>query len=131
MKRLLPLLALLLACDAFAENWERYARNREATRYYDTVRRVAMSGMAIIWDLHDLAAEASEQGKSYRSVLYPTEFNCRHLRKRVLSVLKMDGRMGSGAVVSENTMVGEWIDVPTSTPEAELMRIACSTEAGG
>lgn len=128
MKRLLPLLALLLACDAFAENWERYARNREATLYYDTVRRVAMSGMAIIWDLHDLAAEASEQGKAYRSVLYPTEYNCRHLRKRVLSVLKMDGRMGSGAVVSEETLVGDWRDVQPSGPEAELMRIACSTE---
>ena len=131
MKRLLPLLGLLLACDAMAESWERYARNREATLYYDRVRRVAMSGMAIIWDLHDLATEASEQGKPYRSVLYPTEYNCRHLRKRVLSVMKMEGRMGSGAVVMENTMVGEWRDVQPATPEDELMRIACSSEAGG
>ncbi len=126
MKRLLPLMCLLLACNANAENWSRYAGSRDATMYYDTVRRVVMSGMAIVWDLHDLATEASEQGKSYRSVLYPTEYNCRHLRKRVLSVIKMGGRMGSGELVAEETVVGEWRDVMPSSAEENLMVLACA-----
>lgn len=129
MKRLptlLTLLALLIATDAAAEQWEKYARSREETRYYDPVRRVAMSGMAIVWDLHDLANEAAEQGQPYLSVLYPTEYNCRHLRKRVLSVHKMAGRMGSGATVSEDTMVGDWRDVISGTPEEKLMNLACA-----
>ncbi len=126
MKRLLLLMCLLLASNAHAENWSRYAGSRDATLYYDTVRRVVMSGMAIVWDLHDLAAEASEHGKSYRSVLYPTEYNCRHLRKRVLSVIKMDGRMGSGAVVAEETTVGAWRDVMPSSAEEDLLVLACA-----
>lgn len=126
MKRLLPLMCLLLACNAYAENWSRYAVNRDATRYYDTVRRVVMSGMAIVWDLHDLATEVSEQGKSYRSVLYPTEYNCRHLRKRVLSVIKMGGRMGSGEMVAEETVVGDWRDVLPSSADEDLMVLACA-----
>ncbi len=127
MRRCLPLLVLmLLASPAHAENWTRYARDRDATLYYDTVRRVVMSGMAIVWDLHDLAIEGNEQGKAYRSVLYPTEYNCRHERKRVLSVLKMQGRMGSGETVAEHTVVGDWRDVQAATPEAELMRLACA-----
>jgi len=128
MKRLLPLLFLLLACNAFAENWAPYGRSREATLYYDTVRRIAMSGAAIIWDLHDLVTERSEQGKSYRSVLYPTEYNCRYQRKRVLSAIKMAGRMGSGDMVSEESLVGDWHDVQPSSAEDDLMWIACSTE---
>ncbi len=128
MKRLLPWLCLLLACDASADNWARYARSSDATLYYDTVRRVAMSGTAIIWDLHDLAMGADEQGKAYRSVLYPTEFNCRYQRMRVLSVNKMDGRMGKGQLVAEDSMVGEWRDVPPSSHLEDLMWIACSTD---
>lgn len=126
MKRLLPLMCLLLACHAHAENWSRYAGNRDATRYYDTVRRVVMSGMAIVWDLHDLATEASEKGKSYRSVLYPTEYNCRHLRKRVLSVIKMGGSMGSGEMVAEETVVGDWRDVVPYSADEDLMVLACA-----
>ncbi len=126
MKRLLTLMALLIATDAAAERWEHYSRSQEATRYYDPVRRVAMSGMAIVWDLHDLTSEAAEQGRPYLSVLYPTEYNCRHLRTRVLSVHKMAGRMGSGAQVSEDTVVGDWRDVIPGTPEEKLMNIACA-----
>ncbi len=48
MRRLLPLLLLLLVSQAQAENWTRYARDRDATLYYDTVRRVVMSGMAVV-----------------------------------------------------------------------------------
>ncbi len=124
-KLLLSLLGLLLMSDALAAHWQAYARNREGGRYYDPTRRISMSGSAIVWDLHDLPEGVSEQGKVVRSVLYPTEVNCRQHRMRVLSVLKMDGPMGGGALVHENTLVGDWREIMAGTPEERLMDLAC------
>ncbi len=128
MKKLFALGALLLASSSFAQSWEHYARTEGENRYFDPVRMVVMSGIAFIWDMHDLHAEGSEGGKAYRSVLYPTEYNCRFERKRVLSVLKMTDKMGRGASVAENTLVGQWIDVQPGTPDSRLMKAACDAQ---
>lgn len=125
MKKLLALGALLFASSSFAQSWEHYARTEGENRYFDPVRMVVMSGIAFIWDMHDLHAEGSEGGKVYRSVLYPTEYNCRFERKRVLSVLKMADRMGRGESIAENTLVGHWVDVEPGTPDSRLMKAAC------
>lgn len=134
MKKLL-VLALLFASisaqggnpsDAHTPTWERYAQSGEEVRYYDKFRRVIMSGMAFVWDMHELPAEAVEDGKTYRSVLYPTEYNCRQVKKRVLSSHKMSGSMGAGESVAENTTVGAWTDVLPGTPDDRLMVAACS-----
>ncbi len=128
MKKLLALGALLFASSSFAQSWEHYARTEGENRYFDPVRMVVMSGIAFIWDMHDLHAEGSEGGKVYRSVLYPTEYNCRFERKRVLSVLKMADRMGRGESIAENTLVGQWVDVEPGTPDGRLMKAACDAK---
>ncbi len=128
MKKFLALGACLLASSALAQTWEQYARTEVESRYFDPYRMVQMSGIAFIWDLHDLHAEGNEQGKVYRSVLYPTEYNCRRERKRVLSVHKMAGKMGAGESVVEHTLVGHWVDVQPGTPDSRLMKAACESQ---
>lgn len=128
MKNLFAAGVLLCASSAFAQSWEPYANTDAENRYYDPVRMVVMSGIAFIWDLHDLHVESTEQGRVYRSVLYPTEYNCRVEKKRVLSVLKMAERMGRGQSVAENTLVGHWIDVQPGTPDSRLMKAACDAK---
>ncbi len=128
MKKLVVLGACLLASSAFAERWEPYASTDRESRYFDPVRMVQMSGIAFIWDLHDLHAEGNEQGKVYRSVLYPTEYNCRGEKKRVLSTHKMSDKMGRGDSVAEHTLVGHWIDVQPGTPDSRLMKAACEAQ---
>ena len=130
MKKLLALGILLSAAasSAFAQSWEHYANTEAENRYYDPYRMVVMSGVAFIWDLHDLHAEVNEQGKVYRSVLYPTEYNCRVEKKRVLSSHKMADKMGRGDTVAEHTLVGQWIDVAPGTPDSRLMKAACSAQ---
>ncbi len=120
--------ALLLASSSFAQSWERYANTENEIRYFDPYRMVVMSGMAFIWDLHDLHAEGSEQGRVYRSVLYPTEYNCRGEKKRVLSVHKMADKMGMGESVAEHTLVGHWTEVQPDTPDGRLMKAACNAK---
>lgn len=126
MKKLLLLILLSFASLTQAQTWERYAHSGDATQYYDKFRRVLMSGMAFVWDLHDLRSESSADGKSYRSVLYPTEVNCRTLQKRALSTHKMSGPMGSGDTVVEESLVGPWVDVQPGTADDRLMVAACS-----
>ncbi len=128
MKKLFAAAALLLASSAYAQSWEPYAKTDGEIRYYDPVRMVVMSGIAFIWDLHDLHVATDEQGKQYRSVLYPTEYNCRGEKKRVLSVHKMTDRMGQGESVAEHTLVGRWIDVQPGTPDSRLMKAACDAK---
>ncbi len=120
--------ALLMASSVHAQSWEPYANTDGEKRYYDPVRMVVMSGIAFIWDLHDLHAENAEQGKVYRSVLYPTEYNCRVEKKRVLSVHKMAERMGQGECIAEHTLVGHWVDVKPGTPDSHLMKAACDAK---
>lgn len=128
MKRWLGLTALLIASSSFAQSWTHYAKTDGENRYFDPYRMVVMSGVAFIWDLHDLHTEASEQGKVYRSVLYPTEYNCRGEKKRVLSAHKMTEKMGQGDSIAESTLVGHWIDVEPDTPDSRLMKAACNAQ---
>lgn len=130
MKKLLALGLLLSAAvpSSFAQSWEPYAKTETENRYFDPYRMVVMSGMAFIWDLHDLHAEGSEQGQVYRSVLYPTEYNCRSEKKRVLSTHKMADKMGRGETIAEHTLVGQWLDVEPGTPDNRLMKAACSAQ---
>lgn len=126
MKKLLALGIWLFVPASFAQTWENYANTDGESRYYDPYRRVMMSGIAFIWDLHDLKAEASEGGQVYRSVLYPTEYNCRSAKKRVLSTHKMADKMGRGELVAETTQTGYWIDVQPDMPDSRLMFAACN-----
>lgn len=126
MKKLFALILLCAASLAHAQTWERYAQSGDATQYFDKFRRVVMSGMGFVWDLHDLRSESTEAGKTWRSVLYPTEYNCRAVKKRVLSAQKMSGPMGSGETVAEDTTVGPWVDVQPGTADDRLMVAACS-----
>ncbi len=128
MKTIFAASALLFASSGFAQGWQPYANTDAENRYYDPVRMVVMSGVAFIWDLHDLHAESSEQGKVYRSVLYPTEYNCRSEKKRVLSVHKMAEKMGQGESVAESTLVSRWIDVKPGTPDSHLIKAACDAK---
>lgn len=129
MKKWLFLCAFLIATPALAENWVQYAQTNQVSRYYDKLRMVNMSGNAFIWDLHDLQSPvADSSGKTYQSVLLPTEFSCRKHQRRILSTHKMSDRMGAGTLVMEQNMVGEWVDVAPQTPDDQLMRAVCESQ---
>jgi hypothetical protein len=129
MKKWICLCLCLSAVPALANSWVRYAQNDDAFRYYDKLRMVNMSGTAYIWDMQDLKNPATDaSGQSYRSVLYPTEFSCRKHLRRVLSTHKMSGGMGEGFLVSEQTAVGQWLEVMPDTPDDELMKAVCNSQ---
>ena len=128
MKKWLFLIVCLIAAPAFAEPWVRYAQESDSARYFDKGRMVNMSGTAFIWDLHDFGTAVTDaSGKSYRSVLYPTEFSCRKQQRRLLSVHKMSAAMGAGALVAEHTVVGAWVDVVPQSADDELMKAVCES----
>lgn len=129
MKKWICLCLSLSVVPAFANNWVRYAQNDDFIRYYDKLRMINMSGTAYIWDLQDLKSPLTDAaGQSYRSVLYPTEFSCRKQLRRVLSTRKMSGGMGEGSLVSEQTLVGPWVEVLPNSPDDELMKAVCESQ---
>jgi hypothetical protein len=129
MKKWFYLCAYLIATPAFAENWVQYAEVNELIRYYDKLRMVNISGNAFIWDLHDLRTPVTDaSGKTYRSVLYPTEFSCRKHQRRILSIHKMSDAMGAGMLITEQNLVSGWVDVAPETPDDHLMRAVCESQ---
>ena len=129
MKKWLFLCAFLIATPTLAENWVQYAQTNQVSRYYDKLRMVNMSGNAFIWDLHDLQSPVADvSGKTYQSVLLPTEFSCRKHQRRILSTHKMSDRMGAGTLIMEQNTVGDWIDVAPQTPDDQLMRAVCESQ---
>jgi hypothetical protein len=40
----------------------------------------------------------------------------------------MSGGMGEGFLVSEQTVVGQWLEVMPDTPDEELMKAVCNSQ---
>ena len=126
MKRILTLLLFLSLSSAHAQQWIPYSQTSQGTQYVDLQRAVVMGGStAFILDLHDMKSDANDaDGKTYRSILYAVEFNCRKEQRRVLSWQRKSDSMGNGAVVSEYSHVSEWVEVKTPN-DVRLMLAAC------
>jgi hypothetical protein len=126
MKRILTLLLFTSLSSAHAQQWIPYSQTSQGTQYVDLQRAVVMGGStAFILDLHDMKSEANDaDGKTYRSILYAVEFNCRKEQRRVLSWQRKSESMGNGAIVSEYSQVSEWVEVKTPN-DVRLMLAAC------
>jgi len=126
MKQILTLVLLLLVGSANAQQWTPYLQTSLGTKYFDLQRAVVMGGStAFIFDLHDMKTEVNDaDGKAYRSIVYATEFNCRKEQRRILNLQRKSEPMGNGVVVSEHSLVSEWIDVKTPN-DMRLMMAAC------
>jgi hypothetical protein len=113
MKKTAAIALLLAALPAFGtEVWIRYTESEAATMYYDSLRTRKMGDISFVWDLHDLKADATDaSGKTYRSVMYAIEYQCRARKRRVLGIQRYADAMGKGAV-TEETMTGEWMPTP-------------------
>ncbi len=124
MKKILSLLLFIVFGSAYAQQWIPYSQTSQGTQYFDLQRTVVMGGSAsFVLDLHDMKSEANDaEGKTYRSILYSREFNCRKEQQRVLGWQRKSESMGNGDVVTEHSQVSEWFDV--KTPNAKRLMIA-------
>lgn len=126
MKRILIILGLLITLPACAQHWVRYAQTDEGNMYFDSLRTRKMGDTAFVWDLHDLTSPASDgSGKSFRSVLYATEYQCRIRKSRVLGITRLTDALGAGAVASEETLVSEWRDANPESLAGQLFNHIC------
>ncbi len=111
---------------AFSQGWVRYSQTEAATHYFDSLRTRKMGDTSFVWDLHDLAqASTDAQGKTFRSVLYATEFQCRAGKHRRLGIARHAEAMGRGTPVSEDAGAGEWIETRTDSLAGQLFKHIC------
>ena len=125
MKKIAAVLMLLTTLPAWSQAWIRYAQTDSATLYFDSLRTRKMGDTAFVWDLHDLKAQAKDtSGRTYRSVMHATEYQCRIRQRRVLSILLHEGSMATGAAV-EVLSSGGWEATPPDTLAGELFNHIC------
>lgn len=126
MKKITALVLLLAALPACAQGWVRYAETEESLLYFDSLRTRKMGDTAFVWDLHDLKAEGRDaQGKTYRSALYATEYQCRARKHRTLGITRHAEPMGRGAAVSEDSGAGNWMETKPDSLAGELFKHVC------
>ncbi len=116
MKKAAVIALLFAALPVYGtEIWIRYTESETATMYFDSLRTRKMGDISFVWDLHDLKAAATDaNGKTYRSVTYAIEYQCRARKRRVLGIQRYTDAMAKGTV-TEETMTGEWTPTPPET----------------
>lgn len=126
MKRLLTIALLLTCLPGFTQHWVRYAQTDEGNYYFDSLRTRKMGDTAFVWDLHDLTSAAIDgTGKSFHSVLYATEYQCRARKSRVLGITRLAEAMGSGVITSEETRVSDWLEARPDSLSGQLFNHIC------
>ncbi len=107
------------------EIWLRYEETDTAAMYFDSLRTRKMGDTSFVWDLHDLKnAVTDPNGKTYQSVMYAIEYQCRARKRRVLGIQRYAEAMGKGAAVEE-TMTGEWMPTPPESLGGKLFEHIC------
>lgn len=126
MKKLFLLLLPMIAGPSLAQGWVRYAETDEAIHYFDSLRTRKMGDTSFVWDLHDLAQPSTDvQGKTVRSVLYATEFQCRAGKHRTLSIARHTEPMGRGSPASEEVGAGDWVATQGDSLAGQLFKHIC------
>ncbi|MFM7226158.1 MAG: surface-adhesin E family protein [Betaproteobacteria bacterium] len=125
MKKIITLVLLLTTLPAWSQAWIRYAQTESATLYFDSLRTRKMGDTAFVWDLHDLNTPAVDAtGRTYRSIMHATEYQCRIRQRRVLSILLHNEPMAKGASV-EIVSSADWTATPPDTLAGELFNHIC------
>jgi len=126
MKILLTALLACLATPTLAQHWIRYAESDESRMYFDSLRTRKMGDTAFVWDLHDLKSAATDpSGKSYRSVLYAIEYQCRARKWRVLGTSRHSEGMGNGKSVSEEAAAMTFTEAGPGSRAEQLFNNVC------
>ena len=126
MKKFLTIALLCFATPVLAQHWVRYAENDESLMYFDSLRTRKMGDTAFVWDLHDLkSAAADPSGKSYLSVLYAVEYQCRARTWRVLGTSRHAQRMGAGKPVSEEAGAMAFAEAAPGSRAEQLFNHVC------
>ena len=126
MKKLLTILLVCLATPTLAQHWVRYAESDESLMYFDSLRTRKMGDTAFVWDLHDLKSAATDtSGKSYRSVLYAVEYQCRTRKWRVLGTSRHAQSMGAGKPVSEESGAMAFAEAGPGSRAEQLFNHVC------
>jgi len=125
MKKIIPLVLMLISVPAWSQAWIRYAQTDSATMYFDSLRTRKMGDTAFVWDLHDLKSPAKDEtGRAYRSVMHAIEYQCRVRQRRVLSILLHSEPMASGTSV-EIISASDWTATPPGSLAGELFNHIC------
>ena len=126
MKKFLTIALLCFATPVLAQHWVRYAESDESLMYFDSLRTRKMGDTAFVWDLHDLkSATTDSSGKSYLSVLYAVEYQCRARKWRVLGTSRHARSMGGGKPVSEEAGATAFAEAGPGSRAEQLFNHVC------
>jgi len=123
MKTLLLALALLVTGPAWAD-WLLVTESNDHYEYIDatTIRRDR--NLRKVWELQDLKLRHKDGEMSRR---YRSEYDCKEIRFRFLSVTSFADSMGRGKVTAMETAQSPgWTDIAPNTIAETTLKFVCS-----
>lgn len=129
MKRsalVLSLAAALSSGNVLAE-WSLFGRTENLRIYFDQGSIQRQGDVAQMWQLYDYTtAQWVDTQKVFQSIRHLVEYDCNAMRARIVAGAAFTEQMGSGRVVSSETLPdAEWGAIPPGGTGEATWRIAC------
>lgn len=120
------MLALGLTCSSAVAEWTMVNSDEVADDYVnsDNLRRVG--DMVKMWNMSDYKSLQKGSGAiPYKSSISLYEYNCKEIQKRWLSFTSYKNKGAKGVVVSNESYVGQWVEIVPDTISETLWKTAC------
>ena len=95
MKKLILLLLMLMSNYCFA-NWESLGRSSSYEYFIDPASMRKTDAKIKVWVMYNFNPPQISSVKQFE------EYDCDEFRKRIMTIIKFDGAMGSGKVIADN-----------------------------
>jgi hypothetical protein len=99
--------------------------NDKVTAYAKTDNIRKVGGKVKMWGLFDLKGSDEIFGKSYMSMIFQDEYDCKEYQLRNLALSFYSGNMGDGEVIDASSNSGKWQPIAPGTLENALLKRAC------
>jgi hypothetical protein len=96
-----------------------------STAYVNPSTILKNGGKVKMWVLLDFRIVKTTGGNTYLSARQENEFDCKEIKRRLLSYTLHSGNMGTGNVVYQDSKLGNWEVVNPDSLVEILWKFAC------
>lgn len=111
---------------AQAAKWELVAQNNTGFYYLDPGSAQSESDRKTVWTVLDYREMQSlRDGSRYRSSHAQMQFNCKSSQARIVHLSHYSGPMLGGALVQQQGLLQEWLDIESASPVQRIAARVC------
>lgn len=120
------LILLIFGINGLAmADWTKVNSDSNGVQYIDHDRTQRNGDLVKIWTAVDYNEPRKMLGRTFRSVLFQEEYDCKKELRRTLFVVANSEQMGRGAAVLSDPQVTNWQPTPPGSGGEMFLKIAC------